>query len=381
MRYLFLLLLLSALPLWGTVTIEQWQTRLSTALHHYKNSLQESTAWLNQAPPAQHSFYAQKLIIPNNAHVYFFGDLHGHNDSLEKSLELLKEHSVLTTDNKMINKHDYIVFLGDFVDRGNHGIEVIMNLLDLVIKNPNQVILVRGNHEDCAINAAYGFDKELRNVFGLTDWKKAKKLINRLYDYLPVVLFIGSYDTQGVLHCLQCCHGGLELGFNAYDLLHAPDTQTFQTITTLNRVNHAKYLSPTIKKALLSCCTLKNHTLSLADTALLGYLWHDFMVDSDGIIDTATGRWQYGSAITQEWLSLQSSATVQLHAVLRAHQHYGTMLEMLKKNRGMVPLWDGLVYTFLSVPLVCDFPYHVFGKLSLAPQYADWHLENIVQDL
>ena len=46
------------------------------------------------------------------------------------------------------NKVTYMVFLGDYVDRGFYGTEVLYTIMMLKIANPEKVILLRGNHED-----------------------------------------------------------------------------------------------------------------------------------------------------------------------------------------------------------------------------------------
>ena len=51
----------------------------------------------------------------------------------------------------------YMVFLGDYTDRGNYGIEVLYTMLRLKLANPEQVFMARGNHEDIQMIASYGF--------------------------------------------------------------------------------------------------------------------------------------------------------------------------------------------------------------------------------
>jgi hypothetical protein len=51
---------------------------------------------------------------------------------------------------------DYL-FLGDYVDRGQHSLETISLLLALKIEYPMNVHLIRGNHEAADINALFGF--------------------------------------------------------------------------------------------------------------------------------------------------------------------------------------------------------------------------------
>ena len=45
----------------------------------------------------------------------------------------------------LIPENLYMIFLGDYVDRGQFGAEVLYTILRLKLANPDHVFMVRGN--------------------------------------------------------------------------------------------------------------------------------------------------------------------------------------------------------------------------------------------
>ena len=74
--------------------------------------------------------------------------------------------------------------------------------MTLKIKYPNQIHLLRGNHEDRWINSAFGFQAEL--ISRMNDDENNPVIFTRFndfFDYLPLAAIIN--DT------LLCLHGGI----------------------------------------------------------------------------------------------------------------------------------------------------------------------------
>lgn len=64
------------------------------------------------------------------------GDIHGDYATFRKICSLFSP------------RRDYLIFLGDYADRGNNGLGVIYGVKGLIEKYPSRVIALKGNHED-----------------------------------------------------------------------------------------------------------------------------------------------------------------------------------------------------------------------------------------
>lgn len=119
------------------------------------------------------------------------GDLHGNLHDLIRIMNSIDDIF-----------HNNILFLGDYVDRGQYQIETITLLLALRIEYPDNFFLIRGNHEFANVNSCGGFKDEILNS-GYSETLFDK--FNEAFFYLPIT---STIDDQ-----IFCVHGGLSPQF------------------------------------------------------------------------------------------------------------------------------------------------------------------------
>lgn len=98
-----------------------------------------------------HASPMNAINIPPGVTLIVVGDLHG---QLEDLLTILDKNGVPSA-------KTWYLFNGDFVDRGSHGVEVMLLLLTFKLLYPKFVFLNRGNHEERMINEVFGFEDEV----------------------------------------------------------------------------------------------------------------------------------------------------------------------------------------------------------------------------
>ncbi|KAL7172256.1 hypothetical protein ACSBR2_031867 [Camellia fascicularis] len=145
---------------------------------------------------AEQIFMQETTVLQLKAPIKVFGDLHGQFGDL---MRLFDEYGFPSTAGD-ITYIDYL-FLGDYVDRGQHSLETITLLLALKIEYPENVFLIRGNHEAADINALFGFRLECIERMGENDGIWAWTRFNQLFNYLPLAALIEKK--------IICMHGGI----------------------------------------------------------------------------------------------------------------------------------------------------------------------------
>jgi protein phosphatase len=125
------------------------------------------------------------------------GDLHG---DLESLIQILKESSFLQKMNQ--NTDAVLIFLGDYGDRGEYSKEVYYTVLKLKLLFPEQVVLMRGNHEgpEDLMASPHDLPLEFQTKFG-EKWEEAYSKIRKLFACL--------YNAVLVKERYLMIHGGL----------------------------------------------------------------------------------------------------------------------------------------------------------------------------
>jgi predicted phosphodiesterase len=133
----------------------------------------------------------EKNMIPVEGNTAVVGDLHGDFKAAVSIVDIWKD-----------LKSDFLVFLGDYVDRGEHQLETINYLLALKCVYPDKVFLLRGNHETPSVNSYYGFASVCAKTFD----EKSKSMYNRyniVFSYFSPVCLCGK---------IFLVHGGIPQG-------------------------------------------------------------------------------------------------------------------------------------------------------------------------
>lgn len=151
-------------------------------------------------------FKREQRVVGVTSPCIVLGDIHGNLNDLRTYERLLWPGAPTCVSGSYL-------FLGDYVDRGDFGLECICYLLSMKVLAPKTFYLLRGNHELRSIQQAFTFFREVCDKFknqqlGIQVWET----LNRVFDLMPVAATI---DDQ-----IFCSHGGIPTSAIRLDELH-----------------------------------------------------------------------------------------------------------------------------------------------------------------
>ncbi|KAI1296758.1 Serine/threonine-protein phosphatase PP1 isozyme 9 [Halotydeus destructor] len=146
-------------------------------------------------------FKQEPRVLKVQSPCHVLGDTHGNlHDLMLYERHLWKEGLAL--------KSGSFLFLGDYVDRGQHSLEVVLYLFAQKILCPQKMFLLRGNHELRSTNRSFTFYRELEEKFsvplggsGQTMGHALWERFNQVFDSMPICAVIDE--------SIFCAHGGI----------------------------------------------------------------------------------------------------------------------------------------------------------------------------
>lgn len=135
------------------------------------------------------------VYLPPKDKVFFIGDTHGDSESTQAILKQINfDHKIKWEPNFKV------IFLGDYVDRGEADVKNLFSILSLKKKYPFNVVLLRGNHEDRQVYP-HTLPVSLERDYGRKEGEKLYQDCLSLFEKMPHILVCGNG--------LIAVHGGI----------------------------------------------------------------------------------------------------------------------------------------------------------------------------
>lgn len=264
--------------------------------HLYKEGRINKSDLLLIVDMATRSFRQEPNLLQLNDPITIVGDVHGQFYDLVKLLEI----------GGSLENRKYL-FLGDYVDRGAFSVECVLLLYALKLNYPQQIFLLRGNHECRQMTTFFNFRSECLHKYDLEVYER----IMESFDCMPLACVVNKKFIA--------LHGGI-----------SPELRTLEDINRIQRTCEPPRQG-------IYCDILWSDPVDSAD----GRLSETYKVN-----DVRGCSVFYGAEAVSRFLKRND-----LISVIRAHE---AQLDGYKMHK-----WKGnkefpMVITIFSAPNYCD---------------------------
>lgn len=330
-----------------------------------------------------------KKIVQPEEKIFIKGDLHGDNKAIPTMISYLQKQDLMDQ-NLAIKDHVFLVFLGDYIDRGPNSIDVIRQITQLKKINPEKVFLLRGNHEEKRflfqksphalinqIKRIPSIYRENRLIWGEKMYEISQSLLYA-FSQMPEMLFIGTKQgKKNKTNYLLLLHGGIPVKplkeyYNGNKILFNRDKNLY---TECNK-NIKKFLkNPTETINIFHIDMSIN--ISSNREFISPFTWNDFATpslenDKKNIAQKSNrgiGIWELNKKETKEWLKTISSDKTPVKGIIRGHQQSQRILFENTEHLGLASRWDDLVLTLDYAPRVPGFKAKYDTWLLVEPKH------------
>jgi len=256
-----------------------------------------------------------EILGENFKNTHIVGDIHGDFSILGKILNNFLEERIKS-----------IIFLGDYVDRGSHSLEILLSVYALKLAFPNLICLLKGNHEDINVNKRYGFYDEIIEKYN----SKIMERIDESYNFISLMAITPARSF--------CIHGGLPRNINTIEELRKITKPYFKL--GLLKPNQQSIKQDLKKKKIVSNIDEKKIDLfslskppkseeKLLYNAYYQILWNDPLENINGFHSSTRGNniFKFGEDIVNHFLKIN-----QLKRVIRSHENTrGSFQQVFKR--------------------------------------------------
>ena len=252
----------------------------------------------------------ERLDISPKDRICVRADIHGDLSTLLGHLKMLQNMGLIDQDFKC-RPGVHLIFLGDYMDRGANDIEVMSLLLSLHLQNPNEVHLIRGNHEDLSMSAAFS-----------NEWAwlgEHADVFTPLFERFPLAVAAhvpGENPPQRLLFS----HGLFPIHFNLNPLFEpgAPSSLTVPEHPSLTAVDPAT-----------SGGLLEEASAKIPSSGKEGFLWSQASEVLEPILQSRGAGSGLPPEVIREWqerMGVAQSVTGHVHLYGEAKNREGKVL-------------------------------------------------------